>query len=66
MNRRRKTQPQPPQRGGARPGAGRPPLVGDTPMQRYAVVLDEQTAERLREAGNGNLSAGIRLLARPA
>jgi hypothetical protein len=46
-------------RGGARPNAGRP-SVGDV---RINVRLDQATVDRLREIGDGNLSAGIRIAA---
>ena len=47
-------------RGGARPGAGRPPL--DTvAMSRANVTLDIKTVEKAKKIGTGNLSEGIRL-----
>lgn len=53
------TNPRP--RGGARPGAGRPPLAGE-PMRQYRVSLPASDWERLRSVGSGNASAGIRRL----
>jgi hypothetical protein len=44
--------------GGARPGAGRKSIPGET--RRVLVVLDESTIERAREIGAGNLSLGVR------
>lgn len=44
-------------RGGARAGAGRKPA--EAPKGRYQVTLRPETAAKLREAGGGNLSAGI-------
>ena len=40
-----------------RPGR---PLLGDTPMRRVQVRLDEKTVERARELGQGNVSLGLR------
>ena len=37
---------------------------GETPMKRYAVHLDEATAEYYRLVGGGNRSAGMRNIAR--
>jgi hypothetical protein len=54
-----KRSPKPPTHGGSRPGAGRPPFN----VTRVNVTLDNATAENLRELGEGNLSAGIRLAA---
>jgi len=43
-------------------GRGRPPVApGGT--QTHRVTLDQATVDTLREAGAGNLSAGIRLAA---
>lgn len=39
-------------------GPGRPRLGVET-RKRYQVVLEPRVAERLREYGEGNLSAGI-------
>jgi len=50
-----------PKRGGKREGAGRP---AEVPCRKMCVYLDEQTIERLRRLGAGNLSAGIRAAAR--
>ena len=36
-------------------------LIGKKPIVRYNVCLPPEIAERLRKAGSGNLSAGIRL-----
>jgi len=49
--------------GGPREGAGRKPLAGK-PMKRHQVMLDAETASKLKSAGNGNLSAGIRIAAK--
>lgn len=35
------------------------PLTGKEAKKRYQVMLEPRTAERLRKAGKGNLSAGI-------
>lgn len=48
-----------PQKGGSQPGAGRP-LLGQERMREYRVTLPPLVAARLRELGDGNLSAGIR------
>lgn len=48
------------QRGGKREGAGRP---AEVPCRKMCVYLDEQTIDRLRRLGAGNLSAGIRAAA---
>ena len=45
--------------GGARKGAGKPAQYG-TAMKRVNVMLDQATIEFYTQAGNGNLSAGIR------
>lgn len=39
------------------------PLVGNEPTERYNVSLPPEIADKLRVAGSGNLSAGIRLAA---
>jgi hypothetical protein len=49
--------------GGKREGAGRPALFPAEPTVRATVTLPAALAERLRELGAGNLSAGIRRLA---
>jgi hypothetical protein len=49
--------------GGKREGAGRPALFPAEPTVRATVTLPAALAARLRELGNGNLSAGIRRLA---
>ena len=43
----------------AKRGRGRPPFVPGQPGQRYQVHLLPSVAERLREFGDGSLSAGI-------
>lgn len=48
--------------GGARPGAGRKPADGKSGSRRQ-VVLDDETIEICRQAGGGELSAGIRAVA---
>lgn len=35
------------------------PIVGKEAKQRYQVMLEPRTAEKLRKVGKGNLSAGI-------
>ena len=40
--------------------AGRPKV--ENPLKIYAIRLDKVTVEKAREAGNGNLSKGIRIL----
>lgn len=46
-------------------GAGRP-TIGDTAMRKVLVTLDEETIEKAKKLGKGNLSAGIRAaFARP-
>jgi hypothetical protein len=44
-----------------RAGAGRPPLSA-SPTVRLTVTLPAPLAERLRELGEGNASAGVRRL----
>lgn len=46
------------QRGGSRPGAGRK-HKHDEPASRRGVLLPDSVVQRLRDYGNGNLSAGI-------
>lgn len=49
-------------RGGAREGAGRKRLsYGLT--RRINISITDETAERYRQAGNGNLSEGLRRVA---
>jgi len=48
-------------RGGRRPGAGRPPSYRE-PLVRKTVTLPASYAEQLTTFGAGNLSDGIRLL----
>lgn len=48
-------------RGGARPGAGRPPLGLE--LRRVTVTLPVALVERLHALGCGNVSRGIRVLA---
>lgn len=43
----------------SQPKPGRPPM-GDKPMGKHLVTLDDSTAHGLRLLGGGNLSAGIR------
>ena len=43
-------------------GAGRPPL-SSAPTVRVTITLPAPLAERLKELGAGNVSAGVRLLA---
>lgn len=47
--------------GGARPGAGRA-SDGSTDLRRVSVMLDPLTITKATKAGEGNLSAGIRLI----
>ena len=35
------------------------PILGKEAKQRYQVMLEPRTAEKLRKVGGGNLSAGI-------
>lgn len=51
-------------RGGARPNSGPKPPEGDIDVRKVTVMLDEETITKLRKAGAGNLSAGIRLAGR--
>ena len=37
------------------------PMIGKEPAKAYNISLPPEVAERLRKAGAGNLSAGIRL-----
>jgi hypothetical protein len=46
--------------GGRREGAGRKPL--GPPLRQVTVSLPVELVERLRRAGEGNVSAGIRRL----
>jgi len=57
-----KEQPMTDNRGGPRPGAGRPALPGESiPTQIKLTAEDRATAAAL---GNGSMSAGVRLLLR--
>lgn len=40
------------------------PILGKEAKKRYQVMLEPNTAEKLRTAGGGNLSAGIALAAK--
>lgn len=40
------------------------PILGREAKQRYQVMLEPHTAEKLRTAGGDNLSAGIALAAK--
>lgn len=40
------------------------PLFGESRMKRYNVILDEATVECAKLAGKGNLSEGLRALAK--
>ena len=51
---------QKPKRGGARLGAGAPPLHSRA-MVKYTILLDEATVAKAKDLGAGNLSAGLRL-----
>ncbi len=53
------------QRGGNRPGSGRPRL-GDERMDSYDVTLPQRMAVWLRSLGKDNISAGVREAARRA
>lgn len=54
-------------RGGARDGAGRKAQTGDGgPLRRCTVTLDETTIDLLTAFGDGELSEGIRRVARKA
>lgn len=46
--------------GGARPGSG-PKPIHDAPMTRRNVMLDDETVEKARRIGEGNVSEGIRM-----
>lgn len=48
------------------PNKGGRPIVGKEAKQRYQVMLEPRTAEKLRKAGGGNLSAGIAVVAHKA
>jgi hypothetical protein len=37
------------------------PMIGKEPAKAYNISLPPEVAERLRKAGAGNLSAGVRL-----
>jgi hypothetical protein len=39
-------------------------MIGEARVQRYNVSLPPEIAEKLRKAGGGNLSAGVRLAAK--
>jgi hypothetical protein len=45
--------------GGARPGAGRPP-VRDRPLEKHTYSIPEGYHERLADHGDGNASRGLR------
>jgi carbon monoxide dehydrogenase subunit G len=53
-------------RGGARIGAGRKAaeVIEGEPVTKFSVSLDAASVTSLRDLGDGNLSAGIRKLAR--
>ncbi len=53
------------QRGGNRPGSGRPAITGER-MTSYDVTLPTRMATWLRSLGNDNISAGVREAARRA
>jgi hypothetical protein len=40
------------------------PMIGKSPARRYNISLPPEVAELLRKAGDGNMSAGIRLAAK--
>jgi hypothetical protein len=48
-------------RGGKREGAGRPPLTNE-PTVKVSVRLPESVAAQLKQAGNGNISEGVRTM----
>ena len=50
--------------GGAREGAGRPAEDKASGLQRYHVLLDTGTVDKARKLGDGNLSLGLRLMAK--
>ena len=50
--------------GGAREGAGKPAEDKASGLQRYQVLLDPKTVDKARKIGDGNLSLGLRLLAK--
>lgn len=52
-----------PNRGGARPGSG-PKPIHDVPMTRRNVMLDDETVDKARRIGEGNVSEGIRIAVR--
>jgi len=54
-------QVQAPYHGGARPGAGRKRAASE-PMQRMTVTLPASLAVKAQQLGNGNVSAGIRIM----
>ena len=37
------------------------PTFGEKPMQRYNVMLDDETVEAAKRMGGGELSAGLRI-----
>ena len=57
--------PKPSNLGGARPGSG-PKPIHDVPMTRRNVMLDDETVEKARRIGEGNVSEGIRIAVRRA
>lgn len=48
--------------GGARPGAGRPPLDDTEPTERHTVTLPASLWRLLEQLGDGNRSKGVRVL----
>lgn len=44
-----------------KPGQGRKPLDGVTDTKRYAVYLDDSTAEKAQQISGGTISAGLRM-----
>lgn len=50
-------------RGGARPGAGRPPgpHPGAAHRMRRMILLSDEEYQQARTLGSGNISAGVRL-----
>jgi hypothetical protein len=50
-----------PPRGGKREGAGRKARLGER-LTRVTIGLTEAQIERLKQLGDGNISAGVRVL----
>ncbi len=53
-----------PMRGGKRVGAGRKAIAKDSDTRRHHIILDDKALRIFKNFGKGNLSAGMRIVAR--